>query len=352
MSCRRCGKPVEMVFMTSDVYVSLPTDHHIGIFEHALNGKNYHFDKVEEGYQLKKVMFDEFISYLCGSVFNSIEKKDVKILQMKSGAEINFSALKDYRSLTEWEAIHEGQEVASIISEERIRTLFQPIVDAKTGEIYGYEALSRGILRDGSIMNPGRLFSSAKAMDLMFNLDRVCREASIRAASKQEVRKKLFINFIPTAIYEPSLCLRSTARVLEEENFDPAQVVFEVVETEKVEDFTHLNRILEYYKEKGFKTALDDLGSGYADKSALPKLKPDYMKIDMEIIRNIHQDEQKQKQLDEFIAAGKEISLTILAEGVETIEEYNYLKGKDVDLMQGYFFGKPEEIPATSIRKI
>ena len=50
MSCRRCGKPVEMVFMTSDVYVSLPTDHHIGIFEHALNGKNYHFDKVEDGY--------------------------------------------------------------------------------------------------------------------------------------------------------------------------------------------------------------------------------------------------------------------------------------------------------------
>ena len=297
-------------------------------------------------------MFDEFISYLCGSVFNSVEKKDVKILQLKSGLALNFSALKNYRNLTEWEALHEGKEVASIISEGRIRTLFQPIVDAKTGEIYGYEALSRGILRDGSIMNPGRLFSSAKAMDLMFNLDRVCREASIRAASKQGIRKKLFINFIPTAIYEPSLCLRSTARVLEEENFDPAQVVFEVVETEKVEDFGHLNRILDYYKEKGFKTALDDLGSGYADKSALLKLKPDYMKIDMEIIRNIHQDELKQKQLGEFIATGKEMGLTILAEGIETILEYNYLKGKDVDLMQGYLFGKPEEVPAMSIRPL
>ncbi|HCW72552.1 MAG TPA: EAL domain-containing protein [Clostridiaceae bacterium] len=289
--------------------------------------------------------FDDFISYLCSSVFNSVEKKDVKILQMKSGAEINFSALQNYRSLTEWEAMHEGKEVASIISEERIRTLFQPIIEAKTGEIYGYEALSRGILRDGRIMNPGRLFSSAKAMDLMFNLDRVCREASIRAASKQGIRKKLFINFIPTAIYEPSLCLRSTAKVLEEVNFDPAQVVFEVVETEKVEDFAHLNRILDYYKEKGFSTALDDLGSGYADKSALLMLKPDYMKIDMEIIRNIHLDEAKQKKLDEFITAGKEMNLTILAEGIETIEEYNYLKGKEIDLMQGYLFGKPEEVP-------
>ncbi len=345
MSCRRCGKPVEMVFMTSDVYVSLPTEHHIEIFENALNHKNYIFEKIEEGYPLKRVNFDDFISYLCSSVFNSVEKKDVKILQMKSGAEINFSALQNYRSLTEWEAMHEGKEVASIISEERIRTLFQPIIEAKTGEIYGYEALSRGILRDGRIMNPGRLFSSAKAMDLMFNLDRVCREASIRAASKQGIRKKLFINFIPTAIYEPSLCLRSTAKVLEEVNFDPAQVVFEVVETEKVEDFAHLNRILDYYKEKGFSTALDDLGSGYADKSALLMLKPDYMKIDMEIIRNIHLDEAKQKKLDEFITAGKEMNLTILAEGIETIEEYNYLKGKEIDLMQGYLFGKPEEVP-------
>lgn len=352
MSCKRCGKLPEMIFMTSDVFISLPTNHHVEIFEQALKDRNYDFLKVEDGYLLNKVKFEELMTYLCASVFNSVEKKDVKILQLKSGEALSFSALKHYRSLGAWEAILEGKEVASIVNHGRIKTLFQPIVYAKSGEIYGYEALSRGVLKDGSIMNPWKLFSSAKEMDLMFNLDRVCREASIRAAAKQNITKKLFINFIPTAIYEPSLCLRSTARILEEENFDPAQVVFEVVETEKVEDFNHLNRILDYYKEKGFHTALDDLGSGYADKSALLKLKPDYMKIDMEIIRNIHLDPKKQKQLDDLIEAGKEIGLIILAEGIETLEEYSYIKGKDVDLVQGYLFGKPQEIPAKEINSI
>lgn len=96
-------------------------------------------------------------------------------------------------------------------------------------------------------------------------------------------------------------------------------------------DFAHLNRILDSYI------------------SALLKLKPDYMKIDMEIVRDIHLDIKKQKQLDEFISNGKEIGLTILAEGVEKVEEYNYLISKKVHLMQGYLFGKPEEIPIKKI---
>ena len=91
---------------------------------------------------------------------------------------------------------------------------------------------------------------------------------------------------------------------------------------------SHLNRILDYYIIQGYDTALDDIGSGYSDISALLKLKPDYMKIDMEIVCDIHLDIEKQKQLDEFISNGKEIGLTILAEGVEKVEEYNYLISK------------------------
>ncbi|HSL86785.1 MAG TPA: EAL domain-containing protein, partial [Bacteroidales bacterium] len=322
MSCSRCQKLPKLIFLTSDVYISLPTNHHIDIFEKKLNDSNYIFEKVEEGYLIRRVDFEECISFLSTTVFNSVEKRDVRILPLENGSALSFSSLKHYRSLQEWETMHEGQEVSSIINEGRIKTLFQPIVQAKTGEIYGYEALSRGILKDGSIMNPSKLFSSAKAMDLMFNLDRICRESAIRAASKQGIRKKLFINFIPTAIYEPSLCLKSTARVLGEVNMDADQIVFEVVETEKVEDFVHLNRILDYYRDKGYSTALDDIGSGYSDISALLKLKPVYMKIDIDIIGAFHLNSKNQKQLDEYIRSGKEIGLTILAEGVEKVEEY------------------------------
>jgi len=350
MGCSRCQEIPNTSFKNDDIFISLPTNHHLDLFESALEKRGYDYSIQEGGYLVKNTGLQDLTSYLSKSVFNSLEQKDVMILPLESGESLKFSSLKNYRSLAEWIVLHHGREVAEIIKEARIMTLFQPIIEAETGDVYGYEALSRGVLGDGSIMNPGKLFSTARDMDMMFFLDRVCREASIRAASLQGIKKKVFINFIPTAIYEPSLCLQTTARALSEENIDSDQVVFEVVETEKVEDFGHLNHILDFYRDKGYSTALDDIGSGYADIKSLLKLKPDYMKIDMEIIRDIHRDSKKQETLDEFIRNGKEIGLKILAEGIETVEEYRYLLTKEVDLMQGYLFGKPEEVPVAQIQ--
>lgn len=169
------------------------------------------------------------------------------------------------------------------------------------------------------------------------------------AAARQRITRKVFINFVPTAIYEPALCLQTTARVLADEGLDAAQVVFEVVETEKVEDFGHLNEILNYYRAQGYSTALDDIGAGYSDVASLLQLRPDYMKVDMAVIRGIDHDPAKQELLDVFIASGKRIGLSILAEGIETPEEYRYLRSREVDLMQGYLFGKPEEVPVTVV---
>ena len=349
MDCMRCSKLPAIFFKNPNVYVKLPTNHHFDLFEIAMENMNYSFERQNEGFYIRNVDFKAFVDYLDKEIFNSVEQKDVMILPLEKDESLTFSSLSNYRNLESWSNFYNGLDVVSIIEDLRIKTLFQPIVDANTLEIYGYEALSRGILEDGSIMNPGELFSKAKAMDLLFFLDRVCREASIRAASKQNIDKKVFINFIPTSIYEPSLCLRSTARVLDEESMDSKQVVFEVVETERVADFNHLNRILNYYKDKGYSTALDDIGSGFSNIDALMELRPDYMKIDMGVVRNIHMDEKKQKKLDEYVKYGRRIELKILAEGIETMDEFNYLKGKGVDLMQGYLFGKPQEVPLLSV---
>lgn len=344
-TCSRCGKLPDLTVSFSDVYLTLPTHHHREGFESELKRLNQSYKEVDDGYLIEHVDFDPFIRHLCHSVFNSIEQKDVMVLSLKCGEALSFASIKRYKRLSEWMRWIHGQEVACIIEEGRIKTLFQPIIDGKTGEIYGYEALSRGIMRDGLLMNPEVLFRTAKEMDLMFFLDRVCRESSIKAAAKHGIKEKIFINFIPTAIYEPSLCLQSTAKVLNDENIREDQVVFEVVETERVEDFKHLNRILDYYKAKGYSTALDDIGSGFADLDALMNLKPDYMKIDMAIIRDIHVNPDNQNKLNKFITYGKKIGLKILAEGIETQEEYAFLKQKNVDLFQGYLFGKPEEVP-------
>lgn len=345
MICNRCGKLPEMNFDVVDIYISLPTIHHEDGFEKLLVNQFHTYEKIGEGYLVKKVAFEAFINLLTEKSFNRIEQQDVKVLPLNDGCALCYESLKHYKSLLEWHAYLQGKEVASIIDEKRIKTIFQPIIHVSTGTIYGYEALSRGINKDGSTMSPAELFETAKGMDLLFYLDRICRESAIRSAAHHKITKKVFINFIPTAIYEPELCLKSTAEVLNEVKLNASQVIFEVVESEKVIDYHHLNHILAYYKNKGYSTALDDIGSGYSDINALLQLKPDYMKIDASVIRDIHTDSVKQAILDDYIENGKRIGLTILAEGVETMMEYEYLKTKAIDLVQGYLFGRPEEVP-------
>lgn len=95
---------------------------------------------------------------------------------------------------------------------------------------------------------------------------------------------KVFINFIPTSIYSPQFCLKSTIQLAHELHIDPAQLVFEVVETEKVDDIEHLKTILAYYRDRGFEYALDDVGEGYSTLEMLAELKPKYMKLDMKYV--------------------------------------------------------------------
>ena len=349
MECKRCKRIPQLYFSNSNIFVQLPTHHHTALFEQTLRENQYSYEVLPEGYLVRSVDFEQYITFLKSMVFNSVEQKDVKIIPLKNEETIHFSMLKHYRSLKEWTTLYEYREVVRIIETANVRTFFQPIIHVKTGKIYGYEALSRGVYPDGSLMNPKMLFQQAKEMDLLFFLDRICREASIRSAAQQKIKSKIFVNFIPTAIYEPTLCLQSTVRILSEVDIQPEQVIFEVVESEKVLDFEHLNTILDYYKEQGFSTALDDVGSGYADTQALLKLQPNYMKIDRSIIHNIHLNNASQNLLDQYIFEGMKMKAIILAEGVETIEEYNYLKTKAIDLMQGYFFGKPQLIPADMV---
>ena len=162
-------------------------------------------------------------------------------------------------------------------------------------------------------------------MDLLFFLDRLCRETVIKNAAKQNISKKVFINFIPTSIYDPQKCLKSTDEALTKYKLDPKNIVFEVVETDYIEDYPHLNNILSYYKGKGYSTALDDIGSGYSDINALLALNPKYMKIDMNLIKNIDTKPKKQEKVVNYIKVAKENNIIALAEGIERKEEADVL---------------------------
>jgi EAL domain-containing protein (putative c-di-GMP-specific phosphodiesterase class I) len=254
---------------------------------------------------------------------------------------------QDWRPVAEIEHVFEMEWIDDVIKYERLICHYQPIVDRET-QIYGYEMLSRFQNEDGSTIYPNEIFPAAKSRGRLYALDRVCRMTAVKYAAALE-GKKAFINFIPTSIYSPEFCLRSTTELALQLGVDPAQLVFEVVETEQVEDMNHLKRILAYYKEKGFHYALDDVGEGYSTIEMLADLEPQYMKLDMKFVNGVAEDEKKQKVALKFLKKALEVGSTPLAEGVETREDFDWLKAQGYQLFQGYYFGKPAASPLQEI---
>uniref|UniRef100_A0A7C5Y625 EAL domain-containing protein n=1 Tax=Fervidobacterium nodosum TaxID=2424 RepID=A0A7C5Y625_9BACT len=254
------------------------------------------------------------------------------------------------KPLAFWFSLIESQEYFEILNEQRLTVHFQPVVESKSLRIIGYETLIRGVKKDGTLVSPKFLFDTAEKTDTLFYLDRFCRETAVKtSAVKKLLNYKIFINFIPTSIYDPVFCLQSTIQWAKHLEFEPSNLVFEVVESYKVSDIEHLSNVLNYYRNHGFLVALDDVGSGYSNLNVLVNLKPDIIKIDREIIRNIHNDELKQSVFKAIILLSKESNIQVLAEGVETVEEYNFVK-EHVDLVQGYLFAKPNPEPIRQIQ--
>jgi EAL domain-containing protein (putative c-di-GMP-specific phosphodiesterase class I) len=249
---------------------------------------------------------------------------------------------QEWISLTELDEILNTQWIDEVILTGIITCHYQPIVNAQ-GEIYAYEILSRFMREDGSLIYPNEVFTAARSRGRLYALDRLCRMTAVRYAAK--INKKAFINFIPTSIYSPEFCLQSTVQLAGQLGVDPSQFVFEVVETEKVDDVSHLKRILAYYKEKGFHYALDDVGEGFSTIELLSDLRPQYMKLDMKYVQGVAADMQKQQVAHLFLEKAITIGSIPLAEGVEREEDFEWLKQQGYQLFQGYLFGRPSPDP-------
>ncbi|UJF26863.1 EAL domain-containing protein [Planococcus sp. 107-1] len=254
---------------------------------------------------------------------------------------------EEWKPFSQIETVMDMQWIDNVIKKELITCHYQPIVDAR-GNVFAYEMLSRFKNEDGSMIYPNEIFPAAKSRGRLYALDRVCRMTAVKYAAKL-ADKKAFINFIPTSIYSPEFCLRSTTLLANQLDVDPKQLVFEVVETEQVDDLDHLKKILTYYKEKGFNYALDDVGEGFSTAEVLAELKPKYMKLDMQYVQGVAEETGKQKVALSFLEKALAVGSVPLAEGVETEEDFNWLKEKGYELFQGYYFGKPEAEPRTEL---
>ncbi len=231
--------------------------------------------------------------------------------------------------------------------EGRLTTHFQPIVEAGDpgGKVFAYECLLRGLDTAGDLVSPGAMFEVAEASGLLFNLDRDARIAAIRRAAEHGIESNIFINFNPTSIYDPAYCLRSTMKEFEKTTLRPEQVIFEITEGHRVKDIRHLLNIVDFYRDAGFRIALDDLGAGYSSLSLLNNLRPDFVKLDIDLVRDVGADPYKARVAAKILEMANSLDVAVVAEGVESEEEWRWLDEHGADYLQGFLFARPGSPP-------
>lgn len=232
------------------------------------------------------------------------------------------------------------ETLQQIILDEDIQSVYQPIIHTKTGEIFSYEALSRGP-KDSEFFNPLFLFEIAKESDLLFELDNVCRKKAVDNAVKLDPNLKLFINALPSTIHETSFREDYLKEFLKKYNLQPNNLVFEITESLAIQNYEMFMEDIRKYTDEGYEIALDDTGTGYSSFETILKIKPHYIKIDISMVRNVDTDPLKETMIEALVNIAESIGARTIAEGIETVTEYEKIIELGVDFSQGYLFAKP-----------
>jgi len=222
---------------------------------------------------------------------------------------------------------------------------FQPIVDLERQEVFAWEALVRG--KDGALAD---VVMAEVAPDDLYIFDQTCRVLAIATAARLGMQERLSINFLPRAVYEPAACIRLTLAAARKTGFPSERLIFELSEREPIENPAHTLKIVRDYRSRGFLTAFDDFGAGYAGMSLLADFQPDLVKLDRHLVSGIADSAPRQAIVRSLVRLCAELGVRVIAEGVETREELSVLRALGVTMVQGYFVARPaiDALPAVS----
>jgi len=145
-------------------------------------------------------------------------------------------------------------------------------------------------------------------------------------------------------VHNSTFDVKKTKAMCQEMGVDISQLVFEVTEAEKVNDFEFLKRVMQEYRAEGAKIALDDLGSGYSSILRLADLRPDYVKLDQRLVHGAYGDHLRSVLLKAVTEAAHKLNIRVVAEGVETEDDLRFCIEIGADLAQGYFLARPAEV--------
>jgi EAL domain-containing protein (putative c-di-GMP-specific phosphodiesterase class I)/CheY-like chemotaxis protein len=234
------------------------------------------------------------------------------------------------------------RELRDIIRRKRVTTLFQPIVWAQQGTVFGYEVLTRGA-PNSSFRNSDMLFGFARDAKLAWALETVALEAALKRLRSFDLTGRKYLLNLEAEMFE-----ESEFRIHEMVSFfseHRGHFVFELTERAAIEDYAVFRRLLDEFRDKGIEVAIDDAGSGYASLEAIAALSPDYLKITKGLVSTLADEPIKQDLVKMLVDLGGKIGAKTLAEGLETIEEYEWCRDLGVDLLQGYYLAHPQDEP-------
>ena len=224
---------------------------------------------------------------------------------------------------------------------------YQPIFDVGSMRVVAYEALLRVTDTTTNVtIAPFELFSAAMQGGWHQALDQAARRAAILGSAGWLNDCQLFVNFLPSSIYNPSVCLRTTEAAVAEAGVPMDQLVFEVVESEHIASIPRLRAIFDRYHEMGAKVAVDDLGAEHATFAVAEALRPDIMKIDGSIVRQLPAADAV-SFVRQTVALGRSHGGKVLVEGVEEQSQLDCAIDLGADLAQGYLLGRPAPPPRT-----
>lgn len=235
-----------------------------------------------------------------------------------------------------------------ILKSKSLVAVLQPIVNFNSQSIYGYESLIRGPA-DSPLHSPMTLFDTAITLGRVTELDLLCRQSGIKAFKKNDLSGKLFLNTTPQALFDPNHRTGLTLEYLNSLGVDPKNVVIELTEHHPMVDCSIMSAALAHYRNMGFEIAIDDLGAGYSGLRRWSELRPEYVKIDRHFIQNIHSDSVKQSFVRSIIDIASGLNCKVIAEGIESREEYQVLSEIGIKLGQGYYFARPQAAPPQTL---
>ena len=220
---------------------------------------------------------------------------------------------------------------------EKINFAFQPIFEIETGNIYGYEALMRP-----DPYTPMEVIAEFARFDRLNEIEGFTTYYASKQFLENNLKGKLFLNSFPSAFVSDEMMVKVLE--LSKQNFKGGRLVIEMLEYTEFNSHAHYKKTSQFERAKtGQLIAIDDYGTGKnIDEECINFYHPDIVKIDRALISNIHKNVTNQKALIDICNYLKKKGIIILAEGVETQEEYDYLKNYPIKLMQGFFLGKPQ----------